>query len=533
MSGAREPSARLVRLLGVLAAAAVLAAFAPILGNGFVNWDDYGLIVRNEAFRGVAPRTLAWMFSSLYYTTYQPLGWLLYDLVYLVQGARPFGFHLLSLLIHLGNAALVYRTVLRLLESGADPGPGPRLSALLGALLWALHPLQVESVAWATELPDLLGTSFFLASFLAYLRADGRPRRLALSLAFFIGSGLSRWKGFGLPLALVLADAACLGRLDRDPRRWPQARFRRVWLEKLPFFLVAFAVALVNWRAKEAVGTLTWTLPGAARALAFYLGKLLAPVGLYPLYLLDGHPDAVSWPWPACAAAVAAVTAALALVWRRWPGGLAVWLFFGACVLPTTAAYGGRFVCGQDHYLYLAGLGFPAAAAWVFAAGWRRWRREASLAALVPLAAGLAAACWYGALSRRQCFVWRDSVSLWSHALAVNPASPMAPSNLTGALVAAGRADEALRRIAAQLAEDPGRQADPDRRESAWARREILLSQLPRYYNDLAVDLARRGRLDEAAALLEKSLALAPDQTPARDNLERLRRRQARRPGPG
>ncbi|MDD5655877.1 MAG: tetratricopeptide repeat protein [Elusimicrobia bacterium] len=504
--------------LAALAGAVILAVFSPILSHGFVNWDDGEMLLANPHLRALGLGELKWMFTTLHFTAYQPLGWLACALVYSWSGPNPAAFHLASILLHLANAAALWLLIARLLavaEGQSRPTDRMHVAALEAALLWALHPLQVESVAWATEIPDLLSTSLFLAAFLAYLAAVRgpvrRPRRLALALALFVCSGLSRWKGLALPAAMIFADVAPLGRLSRDPRDWARPCFRGVWLEKLPFAAAAAAILAVNWAAKRQIQDLTISLPASAaalaRALAFYTGKLLAPFGLHPLYLLSG-PESGAPPLWVCVSAAGGITALLALAYRRRPAGLLAWAFLSVSILPTTAAYSGGHVFGQDHYLYLAAAALPALLAWGFLSEWR-----------LGLAAGLALAVLYGTLSWRQCRVWRDSASLWTHALSIEPRSTVGRGNLGAALMDAGRYDEAAALLRRQLEILPRSELDRANLQGALAKKAWLQREPARYYNNLAADLGRLGLAEEAYWALGKSLQLDARLAPTHFNM--------------
>jgi tetratricopeptide (TPR) repeat protein len=471
-----------------LGAVLVFAIFSPGLSNGFVNWDDGRLILENLHFRGLGPRTLGWMFTSFYMTTYQPLGWLAYDAIYLVQGLNPFGFHAASIALHCLNFLLLASAVARLLPDRS------RFAIFSAALLWAVHPLQVESVAWATEIPDLLSTTFFLASFLAYLQ-----RRLTISCLLFLACGLARWKGVVLPLALLCADYFPLRRLSD----------RRTWLEKIPFFAIAAIVILLNHAAKAEVQAFSpLSLPASlCRALCFYGQKIAIPFNLHPFYLLSGHTAAASWPLPACIASVLGLTAVFLWLARRQPSILLAWIFFAAAIAPTLARSNEGLVFAQDHYVYLAGLGIVPVAAAIMARG-RVW-----------LLSGLACSLVWAGLSCRQVGIWRDSVTLWSAALARDPGSPIARGNLGTGLIEAGRYVEATNAIREQLALNPANALDRHNLDVARSRDAWRQKSPAQFYGNLAVEAFAQGRAPEAGFLLAKSLQLAPKLALTHENL--------------
>src|SRR5919108_29795 len=154
--------------------------FLPVLGNQFVNWDDYENLISNPSYRGLGWSQISWMFTTFYMGHYQPLSWLTLGLDYLIWGMNPVGYHLTSLTFHAGNAVIFYFVGRRLLAIALrmdnDEGSWRLcLSAALAALLFAIHPLRVESVAWATERRDVLAGFFFLWTIYCYLRATLSP----------------------------------------------------------------------------------------------------------------------------------------------------------------------------------------------------------------------------------------------------------------------------------------------------------------------------------------------------------------------
>src|SRR5437762_1762540 len=203
-----------VRLAARLAVAAVTAlAFLPILQNGFVDFDDAEGLVVNTWIRGLGPANLRWMLTTFHLGHWQPLAWLSFALDYRLWGLDARGFHLSGLLLHAANAGLLAVLAERLLAC-ADVPAGRRLAgAVTAALLWSVHPLRVESVAWATERRDVLSGFFFLATLLAYVPGPGRPPRIGWALAGTALTLASKASGMVLPALLVLLDVYPLRRV--------------------------------------------------------------------------------------------------------------------------------------------------------------------------------------------------------------------------------------------------------------------------------------------------------------------------------
>ncbi|MCI0656328.1 MAG: hypothetical protein L0170_04570, partial [Acidobacteria bacterium] len=224
-------------ILGPAAALVAFAAFLPALNADFVNWDDDWNFVTNPNYRGLGPAQLKWMFTDTY-GHYMPVTWLTLGLDYALYGMNPRGYHFTSLLLHAVNALVFFFVVLRLIRKAIPSAAESAVawSAFAGALFFAVHPLRAESVAWVTERRDVVSGLFFMASLLAYLKAqdDGASRRkwLIISVSCFAVSLLSKAMGMMLPVVLLAIDVFPLKRTDlKKPDR-------SVLLEKVPYLVL-------------------------------------------------------------------------------------------------------------------------------------------------------------------------------------------------------------------------------------------------------------------------------------------------------
>ncbi|MBI2525930.1 MAG: hypothetical protein HYV93_08090 [Candidatus Rokubacteria bacterium] len=230
-----------------------VAVFLPTLGNGFVNWDDPEALVDNPHYRGLGWPQLRWVLTNFLMGHYSPLAWITFALDYLLWGMNPAGYHFTSLVLHVASTLLFYVVAWRLLQAAApgaaEAGLEVRLFGGVAALLFAIHPLRVESVAWASARRDVLCGLFFLAAVLAYLRAVETPdvsrRRQwqAASLGAFVAALLSKATAMPLPAVLLLLDLYPL-------RRLPVVGWRRLLVEKIPYGVVVGASAVVATIAK-------------------------------------------------------------------------------------------------------------------------------------------------------------------------------------------------------------------------------------------------------------------------------------------
>src|SRR5206468_65155 len=246
-------------LVPALIAVVTFATFLPALHNQFVNWDDDKNFLENPHYRGLGWTQLSWMWTT-HLGHYIPLTWMTLGLDYLLWGMNPLGYHLTHLLLHAANAVVFFFVVRRILAL-ALPGPSERghalaVSAGFAALVFAIHPLRVESVAWATERRDVLSGLFYLSAILVYLRACERGERgrgwYWLSVAVFVCALLCKSMVVNLPVVLLILDVYPLRRLGGSIGWW-SAPARRVYGEKIPFVLLAAAASAIAVMAQSSV----------------------------------------------------------------------------------------------------------------------------------------------------------------------------------------------------------------------------------------------------------------------------------------
>jgi protein O-mannosyl-transferase len=536
-----RPPGRLRLLLPVLIFLTSGAAFLPALRGDFLNWDDSVNFVANPYYRGLGWPQIKWMLGATLMGHYIPVTWLSFGVNYALGGMNPWGYHVGNLVLHATNATLVYLIARRLLAAALSEGSQdahatrPIVTAgAFAALVWGVHPLRVESVAWITERRDVLCGLFFLLAILAYLkgveqRASLRPVWGALSLAAFAAALLSKAAAMPLPAVLLLTDVYPL-------RRW-SVGWRRLAAEKVPYALLATAAAVVALIAlPRGAGVTSYESYGwvsrigmVAYSFVFYPLKFVLPVRLSPMYELPARVDLASWPFLPALLGVAGVTAVLVLGRTRWPGGLAAWTYSTLMVLPVSGVVHAGSQLVNDRYSYLSGVGLAVlAGAGVVAVLRLRERGRATAttvsvlvggAALVVLALGFAA--W------NQAQVWRDSETLWRWAVEMDPGCSLCHGNLGSAITSAelglARLDEAevhLRRAIELRPDNPiphynlgtllavrTRHAEA---EAALKKYLELLPSSPAGLGRLGLLYLLQGRLDEALPLLQRARGLAP-----------------------
>jgi len=506
-------SAALVALLAAL-------PYLRVLGHGLVAFDDPPMITGNALVLHPGPAA----FASFYMTTYQPLGWWLYAALHAAGGGDPRAYHAAALVLHAVNAALAFILIRGLLPRGR----GAALAAGLAALAWAWHPVQVESVAWAAQLSDVLCASFVLAGLLA--RERGRP---ALGFIGFALAGLCRWKALAYPVFALALD------LHRGVKP------RRRAGEYSALVALALAVAFVNAAAKAAGGSVAQFRPQELSVgLLVQALKLLKPWPSAPGLLLDGGDNPFGLGVLGALAVFGAVAAGAAFVARRRPAlGWAVAAFALAALPPFLAAAGPVPVF--DHHLYLPSLALAALAAGALT--------KASRAARFA-AAGAVAALGFATIA--QAGVWRDSETLWTRVIEVHPLFPTARLNLAAARASAGKPELALiaideqlalyprdgealelrRRLLESYAATPAARAALENRAGTalflsglWSRAALRLASAakfaprdPRILDDAAVVFAAEGERARARVYLARALRAAPEDARAREALRLL-----------
>lgn len=491
--------------LPALVVAASALAFLPTLGGEFLNWDDGINFVTNPGFRGLGPAQLRWMATTTLLGHWVPMTWLSLGINYALGGLDPWGYHFGNVLLHAAAAVVFYAVARRLLASawGASaPARALDAGAVFAALLFALHPLRVESVAWITERRDLLSGLFFLTAAWAYLRAvqvapDPGSGWRAVSLAAFAAALLSKASTLMLPAALLLLDVYPLGRRAQG---WP-ALLR----EKIAYFalaVLAAAIALLALRSGWAMTSYGDVgLLGRAALMTysftFYPWKWVWPAGLSPMYELPVTVNPFGWPFLFTLAAFPLITLALYAVRRRWPAGLAAWAYSALMVLPVSGAAHAGFQLAADRYSYLSGLGFAVLAGGAIvlvqqAAASGRLRR--GLAAVL-MAAAAAVVLFLGAETWRQGRVWHDSETLWRWALSVDGECALCHNSLGSALALGA----------------PSNPVAVAEAEAHFRRAIALRPERDEPYNNLAGALALQGRLDESAAAFRAFLERRPN----------------------
>lgn len=432
-------------LLAALAVAAVtLLVHWPAVHGGFLRWDDDAYL---NLARGHPPLSLATIRWAVTMTRpyYHPLTWLSHATDCAVWGPNPIGHHAVSLVWHALNSGLVVIFIWLLTGAAGRCTTAERwtLAVSLG-LIFGIHPVQVESVAWIAERKTLLYAAFSLATMCAYLQGNtGAPSRrwTAATLICYAAALGAKPLAVSLPAVLLALDI------------YPLQRLAKVgWLgllrEKLVMIILAFGSVVVSFVAQAGEGTvMAWADHGAverglvaARAIVFYLWKLVWPAWLSPFYPLGDDIRLGQREFVMSLVLFGALTVAAVAPWHRTRVPAACWLAYLALVVPASGLVQVGGQAAADHYLYLPMLAplvaLGCGVVWLARAGGRIGR----------VAGVTLVGCWLiylGLRTRQQIPAWRNDVTLWQAVVAYYPTSSVPNWRLAMALTQAGRFEEA------------------------------------------------------------------------------------------
>ncbi len=447
-------------LLCLLLTAVVLVVYNPVIHNGFLNWDDDQYITDNPHVRaGLTWATVKWAFTTYHGAYWMPVSWLSHALDCKLFGLNPAGHHYVNVLLHAVNVVLLFL----LLQSAT----GFRWRSLMVAALFALHPMNVESVAWAAERKNVLSMLFFLLALYAYVWYARRPglRRYTAVACFFALALLSKPQVVTFPFLLLLWDYWPLCRIsapDVAETATRSRKVRRLWngwlvLEKLPLLLLSAASAVVTMRAAKAGGaakalseySLLLRLETAVISCVRYLGHALWPSKLVALY---PHPTKLYPAWQVGAALVLLMLVTALVLRARDQRYLAVgWFWFLGSLVPMIGLVQAGLQAMADRFTYLPFIGLFLMLTWLVA-DWARAREIPARWLAIPAVSCLLV---LGALTYRQVGYWHDIESFWLRTLALTQDNYVAEDNLGDFLFRQGRTEEAAAHFRAALAVRP------------------------------------------------------------------------------
>ncbi len=466
----------------------------------FLLWDDMDNIVRNNMYRGFGVEHLNWMFTSSHLGVYEPLSWMLKSLEFQLFGLSPVVFHLANLLLHCIISILFYFIGLRIFR---EVFPNARrksivISSMAASLFFAIHPLRVEVVAWASGQSYALAGLFSMLAVHSYLKHLEKTAKFSMwlvcSVIFYIFAVLSKSAIIMLPVTLLL--------LDYYPFR--RGSIYKSLVRKIPYLVVGACLALVSFVATKGAQVenllnldVFQKMARAAYAIVFYLQKTICPVVLSSHYRVpeDGL-SLIDPKYLLCLFIVLGTTIFVYLQRRRLPWLFVVWINYLAIILPVLGLIQhGMLVMAADRYTYLSSFGWILVVGAVLipikripqtlASALRKWIPAFGLVLLVVF-------------TMIQVRTWRNTETLWRNAINVDGADAFALNNLGYYLIEQQRYDEAALFL---------------------GRAVVLAQQDLKAVLNYGVALENLGRLDELVVFYRKSLTVHPGSAEIHNNL--------------
>ncbi len=475
--------------------AILVLVYAPATGFPFVNFDDNEYVTEvPQVQQGLTWGSVMWAMTTLEASFWHPLTWLSHMLDYQLFGLNPAGHHLTNLLLHLANVLLLFGVLHQM--------TGAVWRSALVAALFALHPLNVESVAWVAERKNVLSTLFWLLTIAAYVGYVRKPvwQRYVGMMGIFVLGLMAKPMLVTLPCVLLLLDFWPLGRLGKEGQEFGR-RLPRLVVEKLPLFIPVAAVSVLAIQAQSRAGALpSWEgLPLGTRvanavfAYGLYLKKMVWPTDLAVFYPHPGN----SWEIGSVALAALVLGGISLGVW--WQGRsyrylVVGWLWYVGTLFPVSGLIqvGGHSMA--DRYAYVPLMGLFIMVVW---GGWEL-TQTLGLGKTWPVSASLGVLMMMTVLVHLQLSYWRSSITLFQHALDSTAENHIAHSNLGIAFLQEDNLDDAI--------------------EHLYKAIEIR----PRFavvHSNLGIALRRKGLLDEALKHSTQAVQIDPELAKAHNNL--------------
>jgi len=427
-----------VFLIYIILAVAALVAYEPVRKNGFVNYDDTGYVTKNQNVQsGINVKSVIWAFTSFHMGIWHPLTWLSHMLDCQLFGLNPLGHHLVSLLLHILNALLLFWVLKRM--------TGAVWQSAFVAALFVLHPLRVESVAWASERKDVLSVLFWMLTMAAYLRYVEKPGfgRYSAVLLFLLLGLMAKPMLVTLPFVLLLLDYWPLERFGYQQQK--KVGLRALIVEKIPMFVIVLASSIITFIAQRASGSVTSIeyLPVARRignASVYYLrylGKMICPCRLAVFY---PYQKLAQLQMIICFIAIVVISVVVLYAARRRRYLTVGWLWFLGTFVPMIGLVQIGKQSIADRYTYLPSIGISIMVVWAAAELVRRYKFTKFALAIT----GSLILLLLITSTRIQTAHWLSSLTLFEHTVKVTENNYQMHNNYAGALKRSDRFDEAV-----------------------------------------------------------------------------------------
>ncbi|MGD0784401.1 MAG: tetratricopeptide repeat protein [Sedimentisphaerales bacterium] len=533
-----------IHLIYILLTIVTFIAFEPIMSNGFISFDDDAYIYHNSNITtGLTGKNIGWAFTNIHANNYHPLTSLSHMLDCQFFKLDAGAHHSINLLLHIANTLLLFTVLSRMTKRA--------WASAFVAALFALHPLHVESVAWASERKDVLSTFFLMLTLLAYAGYVKRPGagRYLLTLVLFVLGLLSKQMLVTVPFILLLLDY------------WPLERFKKtklssLILEKIPFLVLSAALGIVTVIIQHKMGLLKtfsnypfqWRIENAIVSYIIYIEKMFWPVNLAIFY---PHPKGDITFWQVAGSLLILLFITFLAIWkiRRWPYVAVGWLWFLVTLVPVIGIVQVGLQGWADRYTYVPYIGLFIIA-WVacdLPAGVQYQKTIFSLSACIILLS-------LGAKTFIQTLYWQNNIMLYSHAaevvennwwaynfmgkalasqdefneaivlfeksLAIYPQNITVNYEMGKAFLGAGDANDAVKLYQQMLGPLPDNPNEPVKVDDNPVLKDLYVNA----NINLAIGLSRQGNLKESARRFEEALRVAPDAEAARKGLEDLKK---------
>ena len=496
---------RITVAICIFLTAIIWVVFGQTLGHDFVNFDDDRYVYENEhVSRGLTLDGFKWLLTHSHASLWHPLTTLSHMVDCQIYGLRPGGHHFTNVVLHNIGAVLLF-----LVFRGMT---GCVWRSAFVAAIFAIHPMRVESVAWIAERKDVVSGVFFmltLGAYVHYTRGPSIGRYVTMSI--FLACGLMSKATFvTVPLVLLLLDYWPLNRSQRSEvgsQKSENATWWRLFAEKIPLFALSAAASTATVFAQTVTMASLEQLPllprlkNAAVSLIVYIRQMFWPTDLAVFYP-HPHDQLNIWIVLMAVLLIIAITVLAIFVHQKHPYVFVGWLWYLLLLVPVLGIVQAGLQARADRFTYLPHIGITMLLTWTVADLTQQWRNRRIL--LPSVATFVIAASII--LSFKQTTYWRDSISLWEHALAVTPDNQTAHQNLAAALWPKGKTAESHQHA----------------RAAAIAHARTTLKDYPfdvATHNDLGVLLVQNGDVHAGIEQWETSLEIDPNDGNALNNL--------------
>jgi tetratricopeptide (TPR) repeat protein len=499
-----------------------LIAYEPMRHNEFINYDDTLYITKNpNVNEGITRESVIWAFTKQYAANWHPLTWLSHTLDCQIFGLSPFWHHLVSLIFHTTNALLLFWILTNI--------TGTTWASAFVAAVFALHPIQVESVAWAAERKTVLGGLFWLLTILAYIWYTKRPSTGRYIVVFLVYGLCIMTKPVvvTLPLALLLLDYWPLERLNWVSR--PAGKTvpaGRLLIEKVPLLVLSAVLVVATLIAQRSEGVvvllenfpLDYRISNMFISYINYIGKMIWPSRLAVLYPFL-HANIIKSTAVVCTLLFVLISVLSIYIGRRRKYAAFGWLWYVGTLVPMAGLVQVGSQAMADRYMYISMLGLLIIAAWAvkeLVGNRPRWRIVAAVSAGVVLSSAII-------ITRMQVKHWQNSITLFEHTLKITENNPIAENNYGCALFDEGRVTEAIQHLSNAVRISPTcfdarknlgkvllRQGKLNEAIACFNELVKRRKESAEVYYNLAVASGMQGKYDDAIKYYAKTLDMDP-----------------------